>query len=300
MSEAENRVPAILAAGAAPSVQAWDKDGKLGKILAAQAALAASEGRAAESIELIRQGLLLGDATASTHFLIGVLVGQSVAHSSLQAARYALRRVPQAAAAKAWLPLLDDEAALARLRGSYALEFFAMHSWIGELPMGQTIEGVNDLGALLIWPFMKFDLASSYRGSLISARALGKPWAEAQKSFDEADRWVQENGWLFAQMSRPALARGYARGLSNAADIRLARAALSAQGYRARFGRWPGATDRLGVSLEDPFTGSSFAFEPGAKGLLIYSPGPDLKDEKGAPFDRQAMTGDISWLVGAR
>ena len=291
---------------------------KLGKALAAQGALAASEGRAAESIDSIRQGLLLADTAASTEFMISVMVGHNIAVQNINAARYALNFVPHAPAAKAWLPLLDDEAALKRLHGSVALELFAMQGWIEstswrQLPWHkllpflpapadgvQLVDGVDEFGTLLIWPFLKFDLASSYRGSLLSMKAYGLPWAEALAGIESADRWVEKNGWFLAQLSRPSLLGVYKRGRVNATHIRLARAAIASKGYRAKFKRWPGATDRLGVSLEDPFTGSSFAFKTGPAGLLIYSPGPDLKDEQGAPFERGAMTGDIAWRVSAK
>ena len=68
-----------------------------------------------------------------------------------------------------------------------------------------------------------------------------------------------------------------------AAQMSLARAALSARVYREAKGRWPASVDE-----RDPFSDGAF---------VIYSVGPDGRDDEGAPFDEDKHTGDLSWRL---
>lgn len=48
----------------------------------------------------------------------------------------------------------------------------------------------------------------------------------------------------------------------------------------------------------DPFTGESLKMAKAQGQIVIYSVGPDLKDDGGKPFDQKTAQGDISLMLG--
>ena len=84
--------------------------------------------------------------------------------------------------------------------------------------------------------------------------------------------------------------------------------ALALKAYQRRYGTYPRALDALrrypGWDLpEDPFGGKPFGYRREGKGFMLYSWGPDLKDEGGYPgqypawayFSTPPPSGDIVW-----
>lgn len=74
--------------------------------------------------------------------------------------------------------------------------------------------------------------------------------------------------------------------LQGQALLRCAAAALAAERFRLRHGRWPGTLDELVPSYLDqvpidPFSGESLRVQRTKDGLTIYSVGPDLGDQAG-------------------
>lgn len=65
-----------------------------------------------------------------------------------------------------------------------------------------------------------------------------------------------------------------------------ARVFLALQAYRTRFGRYPASMLELKTKLgwklpKDPFSGKDFIYKRQAKGFILYSVGPDMKDDGG-------------------
>lgn len=87
------------------------------------------------------------------------------------------------------------------------------------------------------------------------------------------------------------------------AEIAVARAALAMEAYKARFGSYPNSIIELkkGLGLKlplDPFSGSDLKLRLQKSGYVLYSIGPDLKDNNGTPFSRPGdytSPGDIVW-----
>jgi len=98
--------------------------------------------------------------------------------------------------------------------------------------------------------------------------------------------------------------------------------ALALKAYHSKYGRYPGSLDALraypggawaapemrrsriqGWKLpEDPFSGKAFGYRREGKGFMLYSWGPDLRDDQGQSWEvRRRMTktgivlGDIVW-----
>jgi hypothetical protein len=82
----------------------------------------------------------------------------------------------------------------------------------------------------------------------------------------------------------------------------MAQVAVAVRAYQSRFGDVPSSINdlkKLGWKLpDDPFSGKQFGYHRKAEGFVIYSWGPDLKDNGGGPQDkRKSQDGDIvySW-----
>ena len=72
--------------------------------------------------------------------------------------------------------------------------------------------------------------------------------------------------------------------------------------YRARNGRFPETLDDLVPDFisavpRDPFDGQPMKLKRTEHGLIVYSIGPDMIDNGGAPFDPRSKTGDITFTV---
>lgn len=82
----------------------------------------------------------------------------------------------------------------------------------------------------------------------------------------------------------------------------LAQASLALITYRHRFGGYPATLGELRSKLGwavggDPFSGGDLKYRREGKGFLVYSIGPDRKDDRGLkPYDRaRSETGDMIW-----
>ena len=72
--------------------------------------------------------------------------------------------------------------------------------------------------------------------------------------------------------------------------------------YRARNGKLPDKLDDLvpdfiPVVPRDPFDGQAMRMKRIGQGGVVYSIGPDMVDNGGAPDDRNNNTGDITFKV---
>lgn len=83
------------------------------------------------------------------------------------------------------------------------------------------------------------------------------------------------------------------------ARIELSKTALRLYAYRRQRTSYPNTLAQMGVeSPEDPFTGKDFIYKPKGKGFILYSIGPNLKDDGGViPREKKSIRdeGDIVW-----
>ncbi|MDO8587069.1 MAG: hypothetical protein Q7T82_08525 [Armatimonadota bacterium] len=84
------------------------------------------------------------------------------------------------------------------------------------------------------------------------------------------------------------------------AELGLGQVAMALKAYKSEFGAYPASLKDLKTKLswrlpDDPFTGKPFVYKRAGHGFLLYSWGPDLKDDHGkqreAPGD-----GDQTWV----
>ena len=81
------------------------------------------------------------------------------------------------------------------------------------------------------------------------------------------------------------------------ATARVTRAGLAILAYRADHGAYPADLAAVAVpDAQDPFGGGALRYEPRENGFLLYSIGPNLKDEGGQPKPkRESEPDDIAW-----
>jgi hypothetical protein len=102
---------------------------------------------------------------------------------------------------------------------------------------------------------------------------------------------------VLTRMMTPALARAKIRHLEMIALGRITRAGLAAIEHRTEHGGYPTDLGVLDVpDAQDPFGGGPLRYELRENGFLIYSIGPNLKDENGQPKPkRKEEPDDIAW-----
>ena len=88
------------------------------------------------------------------------------------------------------------------------------------------------------------------------------------------------------------------------AQIRIAQVALALKAYKNKMGQYPASLAELRKVIpwelpEDPFSGQNFVYKSEGDGFLVYSVGPNLKDDDGQAWDYgfqgKRASGDIIW-----
>jgi hypothetical protein len=169
--------------------------------------------------------------------------------------------------------------------------------------------GVAVAGALLgigygvISPFDRTAMLRFWEKQIALAR---RPYRETSGRFDALTDGIPG----YALVTR-ALASPFGRAVGArdkaTAELGLMRSGLGLAAYRAQFGAYPKSLNELRASLKwdvprDPFSGKDFVYRREGAGHLLYSIGPDLKDDGGAPMTTTkkppiARVGDIVWRM---
>ena len=143
----------------------------------------------------------------------------------------------------------------------------------------------------LYWPFLKLDVAAALRERLEMVKALALPASRSKAAYHLAWEHAMTLIWTHSQGANFYPTFEMLR--IGAAQMSLARAALSARVYREAKGRWPASVDE-----RDPFSDGSLLMRKEKNGtVVIYSVGPDGRDDEGALFDEDKRVGDLSWRL---
>lgn len=148
------------------------------------------------------------------------------------------------------------------------------------------------------------DLACHQRISARYRELAAKPFYQARRGWQDTNASLCQGTFAYlTAILAPALSRSAEIAATADARRATARAGLAAARYRAAHSKLPDKPeDLLGESLPawptDPFDGKPLRWKRADKDLLIYSIGPDAKDDAGAPFDDKTRTGDIVFRLG--
>jgi hypothetical protein len=313
------RFPVDWEEGAAALFPQLAKMRELSRLISAQGVLFSVDGDVPRALQAVRAGIALGDSLAEEPVEVSQVVRYRIYQAAFEALQAVLsaRRVP-AATGK---PLYDRLAAI-QIMGPFK------RAALGERAAAVTLYQIAEsdpkrLGITLspvqrtilppAWaldaaewlPLMSRRIAlvdQPYRAVRtqlmaldVDGRELGKNNADpvVQLVFLEADGWAS-SWWEQRDM---AIAR-----------TGLARAALALKAYQEQKGSYPDSIKVLRGAVgwripQDPFSGRDFAYKREGEAALIYSVGPDLWDNGGAPLRRSAgadsrhWVGDIVWRL---
>jgi hypothetical protein len=149
---------------------------------------------------------------------------------------------------------------------------------------------------------MKLDVASAVRSHLLLVRAMALPYPQRRDEYPKTLDRTLSTGWVLADYALPQYTNVQDKVFVGVAELRLARAALEAVNFKEAKGRWPNSIEELSgpsgaKAFEDPFAAAPLKLVRDKNGLVIYSVGPDGKDDGGAAYDADKKTGDLSWRL---
>jgi hypothetical protein len=146
---------------------------------------------------------------------------------------------------------------------------------------------------------------AAYRSRLQEVQQLSlQPYHQtAQQWKDMESRLETKPGGIMVSLLLPALSRCAASTAGVEARRHLANLAVAAERYRLKEGSYPQSAQALVPTYipalpVDPFDGKPIRVLQTEGGLVLYSIGPDLKDDGGAALDRAKNTGDITFCLG--
>lgn len=120
--------------------------------------------------------------------------------------------------------------------------------------------------------------------------ALGLPWPQAKAKADALEAQqshLPQYAWL-TSMLMPVFSRALDTRDRELAYLGASRIALAAKAYKGEHGAYPTSLADLtkaGWKLPlDPFTGQAYRYQQVGKGFMVYSLGPDLKDDGGVDY----------------
>ncbi len=180
---------------------------------------------------------------------------------------------------------------------------------------------LQDVGLVLFRVFLLDDDVRTYRMLMDRCQSLApQPWHKSGTQWQDLDQWLDRTPrGLLSRLLVPALASAARRSAMAEANAALARLAIASELYRRKIGAWPGSVADLGkVTLEgeapsaagatslavlaglgvDPFDGQPLRVKAVDGGLILYSVGPDGKDDEGAT-DPDDQKGDLVFRLGS-
>jgi hypothetical protein len=134
--------------------------------------------------------------------------------------------------------------------------------------------------------------------------AVRKPYGKAKPLWEECETQARFHGGILLNLLNPATARWDEGARRADATRQAARLAVAAFLYREKNGHFPenlnDLTPEFIFSLPtDPFDGKPMKLKRTDHGIVVYSVGPDMVDNGGAPFDSIKQTGDITFKVSS-
>ena len=284
------------------------------RLLCASAALNAHEGKTQEVVIYTKSALMVNDAVGeNSALIIDYLCWVATTKITLANLRQALHFCQLS---ESQLRQLDD--ALSRinsaefyrhaLQGERVFGLQQMAGWrkaslVMPLGNGDTLaykaSWVMPLGngdTLAYLDFSAKQIASA-RMTYSAARSKGLIGSEAE---DQVPFYAIITGSIV-----PVFQRANVERYKCEAEIACGRVFLALQAYGAKFGRYPQSLAELKTGIDwklpaDPFTGKNLIYKPGQKGFILYSVGPDQKDDGGMNLQSGGQTiphGDIVWKM---
>jgi hypothetical protein len=276
------------------------------------------------AIQDINVRLAMARHAGSEPLLIALLVSAGLERNALSTLQGLLKRKDISAADLATLRIENGpsyQKSLERdLRMSEAMNLMAFY----EVGTGQTslwkyvyyASGVDGQAPPAVDPMVDSAMAFVYRmfllpGELDAHRhlsqqirnAAGRPYCEAQGILQECKEQARWHGGILMNLLMPAVVASNDWLARADATRQAARLGVPAYLYRKKNGHFPKkladlTPDFIAFVPTDPFDGKPMKLKRTDRGIVVYSVGPDMVDNGGAPLDDLIKgTGDITFEV---
>jgi hypothetical protein len=288
------------------------------RLLSLDARSQAADGNLRGGLADCRVMLTMAEHTSSDPLLISLLVSIAIDTMGMQALQAVLASAP---------PSIEDLNAV-HLDGAFSYQRAFQRASRMEEAFGQTAfydvgSGrwwVADLGnagpeSRLEYPplgfpplyrlFLLEDDQEAHRSLMKQCQRLAaRPYFQAKAEWKGSDAWLKNASGMLTRLLFPALSHCAETVARAEAQRGLLQMGLAAYRFQADRARLPATVDELAPDFipavpQDPFDGKPLRMKRTARGLVLYSIGPDLTDNGGAPFDPNTRTGDITFSVVA-
>jgi hypothetical protein len=281
------------------------------RILGATACLEAQAGRSEAAWDLVQTQLRFADALRKEP----ILISQLVRFASIRISCETIQKISEIAPPneEQWRSidrLLQDYEDNTPLILALDGERLLGGEWAFNLLKNGPIENLGVLsseesgfGNVLLALYSAFkplslaDHAAYLRIMGEHARSALKPYAPGEQSDLDAQA---SRLHIVTSMIVPALGRIKEVYCEMVAEMRVTRAGLALLQYKKAHDSFPQTLEELGLKdISDPFSGGPLLYRPGPNGFVLYSVGPDQKDNGGAPKQKkQKADWDIVWQFG--
>jgi hypothetical protein len=288
-------------------------------LLSLSAMCDASDGNYRQSVEDINAIFSIAAHIGRDPLLISALVSMAVDHIGIDSLQVVLEynRVPAEDLAAVKLSVASYQTMLGR---AFRTEETFRLTTCGQIAMGRysigEITNMSGGGVVQVLPnlispavyrvfFLGEDIAAQSRFALKLEETVHQPYWKVKDRLGGFDHQLSSNpGGIITALMMPALNRTLESAATAESRRDMARVALAILGYREKNGQFPEELDDLvpdfiaTVPL-DRFDGKPMKLKRTDRDLVVYSIGPDMIDNGGAPMDKE-KTGDITFTLSSR
>lgn len=282
------------------------------RILGAKSCLEAERGRPDAAWNLVLTQLRVADALRNEPILISFLVSfTSIKISCQTIQKICETAMPNADQYRDIESLLSDyedrKPLILALDGDRLLGGeWAFNLLTSESPKALSINGGNNSGIgelllqlyVIVKPLYLADHAAYLRimGRYTDSAQQSYSPSEASAIDDEIDQ-ARSRLHLITSMIVPAIGRVTGIYWETIAEMRITKTGLAVLQERKDDGTFPDFLEKLNLkTLEDPFSSEPLRYKPEGQNFILYSVGPDEKDNGGSPKEKkQKEDWDIVW-----
>jgi len=289
----------------------------LARIFCAKAYLEAKIGNSDTAWDMIPVQLKFADALRTEPILISKLVRIQMIRLSCDTIKklceIAPPNVQQTSNIQSLLNDLDD---IRTLIHSIDAERLLLGEWVFNLPKDElwktnpylhnNQEDKSGLISALVFFGMTFkpislaDHAAYLRFMHEGVRFAERPYSREQG--EVLEKGVQKKRYIVTRMLTPAIFRVKEIHCEMIAELRMAQAGLALLQYKQTKNAFPATLEALKLqNINDPFSDGLLSYKTEGQGFVLYSIGPDQKDNDGSPRQKKQKTDwDIVWSFPGR
>jgi len=292
----------------------------LTRILGAKACLEAKTGNPDTAWDMVRTQLKFADAMRTEPVLVSQLVRMSMIFYSCDTIKKLCEIAPptdqQYRTIESLLGDLDEITSVVRAIDGERLLF---GEWAFSLPKDELYktnlqnnqEDNSGLISKLVFFGMTFkpislaDHAAYMRFMHESARFAERPYSREQG--DVLEKGIQKKRYILTSMLTPAIFRIKEVHCRMIAYLRITRAGLALLQDKQTQDTFPDTLEEIDLqNINDPFSDGPLLYKIEGQGFVLYSVGPDQKDNDGSPRQKKQETDwqetdwDIVWIFPGR